>query len=213
MTMFEAGMDPLKVVITLTTLSFIPLLLVACTTFTRFVIVFSMLRFALGLQQTPPNIVIISLSVFLSLFVMKEPLTEVYDQSVTPYLSDTITAEEAFDKGKIVFTRFMSSYTNPDDLALFVTYDKKEMPESVEEVDFFHLVPAFLLSELKTAFKIGFMIFIPFLLVDLIVSSVLMSLGMIMLPPITVSLPIKIMLFVIIDGWNLVVQTLLMSAS
>ncbi|WP_164503621.1 flagellar type III secretion system pore protein FliP [Pleionea sediminis] len=203
--------DPMQILILVTSLSFIPLLVVAATTFTRFVIVFSMLRFALGLQQTPPNLVIITLSVFLSIFVMKDPLNELYSETITPYIAKELSAEDAFQKGSLTLTKFMVTQTKEEDLALFVKLSDSQMPKTVEEVEFTQIIPAFLLSELRTAFKIGFMIFLPFLLVDLVVSSVLMSLGMIMLPPVTISLPIKIMLFVLIDGWNLVVQSLISS--
>jgi flagellar biosynthetic protein FliP len=200
--------EPMQIFLLITSLSFLPLLLVAATTFTRFVIVFSMLRFALGLQQTPPNIVLISLSVFLTMFVMEQPLQSVYRDSLTPFLEKKISSEEAIESGKLVLTKFMVTQTREEDLALFVNLSKSKMPTNIEQVVFEQIVPAFLISELRTAFKIGFMIFLPFLLVDLVVSSVLMSLGMIMLPPVTISLPIKVMLFVLIDGWNLIVQSL-----
>ncbi|MCO7223702.1 flagellar type III secretion system pore protein FliP [Pleionea sp. CnH1-48] len=205
--------EPLEILIFLTALSVAPLLLVAVTSFTRFIIVFSMLRFALGLQQTPPNIILISISLFLTLFVMQEPLTKIHDEAVTPYMEKSLSSVEAIENAKDTMTRFMIQQTREEDLALIVRLAKESMPDTIEQVKFFHIVPAFLLSELRMAFKIGFVIFLPFLLVDLVVSSVLMSLGMIMLPPTTISLPIKIMLFVLIDGWNLIVQSLVASVS
>ena len=203
--------EPMEIILLLTSLSVLPFLLVAVTSFTRFIIVLSLLRFALGLQQTPPNIILIAISLFLTIFVMQEPLSEVRQVAVEPYMSKTLTSSEAIMVSTKVMTRFMVTQTREEDLALIVSLAQEKMPPTIEDVKFFHIVPAFLLSELRAAFKIGFIIFLPFLLVDLVVSSVLMSLGMIMLPPTTISLPIKIMLFVLIDGWNLIVQSLVSS--
>jgi flagellar biosynthesis protein FliP len=203
--------EPLRIVTILTLLSLVPMLFIAVTCFTRFVVVFSLLRFALGLQQTPPNIVLITLSLFLTFYVMGGTLEQINTTAVKPYVEQSISLPEAIDNVEDSFKSFMIRQTREEDLAAIVTMGGHEMPASIEEVRFFDLVPAFLLSELRTAFKIGFIIFVPFLLIDLVTSSILMSLGMIMLPPITVSLPIKIMLFVLIDGWSLISQSLVSS--
>ncbi|WP_261591542.1 flagellar type III secretion system pore protein FliP [Pseudoalteromonas holothuriae] len=201
----------LKTVLTLTVLSFIPVMLIAMTAFTRIVIVLSMLRHALGLQQTPPNIIIITLSLFLTFYTMLPVWEKVENEAVRPYVSDTINLETALDNGGKHMKAFMVSQTREEDFSAILEMAKKEPPKSIEEVSFSYLVPAFLLSELTTAFKIAFVIFIPFLLIDLVVASVLMSLGMIMLPPISIALPIKVMLFVLIDGWSLISQSLVSS--
>ncbi|MCF6437000.1 flagellar type III secretion system pore protein FliP [Pseudoalteromonas sp. MMG022] len=208
------GLTPeVKTVFTLTMLSFIPVLLIAMTAFTRIVIVLSMLRHALGLQQTPPNIIIITLSLFLTFYTMLPVWEKVENDAVRPYLSNAITLETALDKGGEYMKDFMVSQTREEDFAAILKMANKTPPQSVDQVSFSYLVPAFLLSELTTAFKIAFVIFIPFLLIDLVVASVLMSLGMIMLPPISIALPIKVMLFVLIDGWSLVSQSLVSSFS
>ena len=200
--------EPLKIVVGLSLLSLVPIVLVATTCFTRFIIVFSMLRFALGLQQTPPNVVLISLSIFLTIFVMSPTISELNSTAINPYISGEITEAEMLTLAKQSANRFMVSQTRKEDLALISRLAKSPMPNSLEEVKFTHLVPAFLLSELRTAFKIAFIIFLPFLLIDLVVSSVLMSLGMIMVPPTVISLPIKVLLFVVLDGWNLITESL-----
>ena len=203
--------EPLQIVIGLSLLSLVPLLLVATTCFTRFIIVFSMLRFALGLQQTPPNVVLISLSLFLSIFVMAPTINQIESQAVSPFIAGDISEAEMLANAKNAANQFMISQTRKEDLALITRLANEPMPQSASEVKFTQLVPAFLLSELRTAFKIAFVIFLPFLLIDLVVSSVLMSLGMIMVPPTTISLPIKVLLFVVLDGWNLITESLVTS--
>ncbi|OHU97348.1 flagellar biosynthetic protein FliP [Pseudoalteromonas byunsanensis] len=203
----------LKTVLTLTLLSFVPVILIAMTAFTRIVIVLSMLRHALGLQQTPPNIIIITLSLFLTFYTMLPVWEKVESDALRPYVSDTISLESALDQGGKHMKDFMISQTREEDFAAILNMANKTPPQSIDQVSFSYLVPAFLLSELTTAFKIAFVIFIPFLLIDLVVASVLMSLGMIMLPPISIALPIKVMLFVLIDGWSLVSQSLVSSFS
>lgn len=201
----------LKILFTLSALSLIPALLIAITAFTRIVIVLSLLRQALGLMQTPPNIVIITLSFFLTWFVMQPVFETVKKDAIVPYLEQSIPLSEALDKGFMPFRSFMISQTREEDFAAVLEMANVAVPQTAEEVDTEHLIPAFLLSELKTAFQIAFVIFIPFLLIDLVVASTLMALGMIMVPPISIALPIKIMLFVLIDGWTLVSQTVLSS--
>jgi flagellar biosynthesis protein FliP len=208
---FSGIAEPLQIVFGLSALSLIPLLLIATTCFTRFIIVFSMLRFALGLQQTPPNVVLISLSVFLSIFVMSPTLTKIENTAVSPLVSGEINEIQALASAKIASSQFMISQTREEDLSLVYRLSNTEMPTKFEDVEFIKLVPAYLLSELRTAFKIAFVIFLPFLMVDLIVSSILMSLGMIMVPPTTISLPIKVMLFVVLDGWVLITESLVSS--
>jgi flagellar biosynthetic protein FliP len=201
----------LKVLFTLTALSFIPALLIATTAFTRIVIVLSLLRQALGLMQTPSNVVIVSLSFFLTWFVMEPVFSKAKNEALIPYLEEQVTLTEAIDKGVSPFREFMISQTREEDFAAVLTMANVTVPATVNEVKTEHLIPAFMLSELRTAFEIAFVIFIPFLLIDLVVASVLMALGMIMVPPISIALPIKIMLFVLIDGWTLVSQSVLAS--
>lgn len=203
----------LKTVLTLTLLSFIPVMLVAMTAFTRIIIVLSMLRHALGLQQTPPNIIIITLSLFLTFYTMQPVWEKVESEAVRPYVNDSISLEIALANGGKHMKEFMVSQTREEDFSAILTMARKESPKTIDDVSFSYLVPAFLLSELTTAFKIAFVIFIPFLLIDLVVASILMSLGMIMLPPISIALPIKVMLFVLIDGWSLISQSLVSSFS
>lgn len=198
----------LRILLALTLISLIPGLLVAMTAFTRIVIVLSMLRHALGMPETPPNVVVIGLALFLTLFTMLPVVNEINEIAVAPYLADKIPVQEAAQKALAPLREFMLRQTREQDLSLMMELAKAPPPKTVEEVQLAHLVPAFMLSELRTAFQIGFVIFLPFLLVDLIVSSVLMSMGMLMVPPIVISLPIKVMMFVLIDGWSLVVRSL-----
>ncbi len=198
----------LKLVALLTSLSFIPILLIAVTSFTRIIIVLSMLRHALGLQQTPPNIVLITLALFLSIYTMRPVWEEINTQAVTPYVNKTMKLDKAIEHGIIPLKKFMIHETRDEDFEAVFKMSKTDVPTRVEDVELSILIPAFLMSELTTAFKIAFVIFIPFLLIDLVVASVLMSLGMIMLPPISIALPIKVMLFVLIDGWSLISQSL-----
>lgn len=195
----------------LTVLSLAPGILIMLTSFTRIVVVLSMLRNALGLQQTPPNTVIISLALFLTLFTMMPVAKMIYYEAYVPYQAKTISNEVALGNALKPLQRFMLKQTREKDLQLILQLAKEPLPAHAEDVKFYQLVPAFLLSELQTAFQIGFMIFLPFLLVDLIVSGILMTMGMMMMPPMTISLPIKILLFVLIDGFDLVVQALVSS--
>lgn len=210
--LFDFGSNtPVGVFALLTLLSFIPFMVIALTTFTRNVVVLSFVRHALGLQTTPPNIVLIVLAGFLTLAVMSPTLLEAYEAGARPYLSGEMGAEASAQKAWTPLRDFMITQTHEDDLRLIYGLSKEALPATAELVSPVRLVPAFMLSELKTAFQIGFMIFLPFLIIDLIVAAILMSLGMIMVPPITISLPIKIMLFLLIDGWGLIAQTLIRS--
>lgn len=199
----------LRQVAMLTALSLLPALLIAMTSFTRIVIVLSMLRTALGLQQTPPNAVVITLSLFLALFSMMPVLQSAKDRGLDPWLANGISTETAVTEGFQPFKQFMIRQTREGDLRAVVDMAGARQPRTMDEVQALHLIPAFMLSELRTAFQIGFVIFLPFLLIDLVVAAILMALGMIMVPPATVSLPLKVLLFLLINGWVLVAQALL----
>jgi flagellar biosynthesis protein FliP len=199
----------LRVFLGLTALSFIPAALICMTSFVRIVIVLSMLRHAVGLMETPPNMVIITLALFLTLFSMQPVLERVNNLAVQPYVSGKAKIGDAIDKGKAPIKEFMIRQTREQDLMLMIEVAGAQRPASIEDVNLLHLIPAFMLSELRAAFQIGFIIFLPFLLIDLIVASVLMALGMMMVPPSTVSVPLKLLLFVLIDGWNIVTRALL----
>lgn len=208
---YEKVAPELKTILILTSLSFIPVILIATTAFTRIIIVLSMLRHALGLQQTPPNTVLLTLALFLTLFTMR-PVWEVIDaNAIKPFLKEEIGLAAAIEKAETPLKAFMIKQTREEDFTAVIEMSESPMPDSMEDVELDILVPAFLMSELTTAFKMAFVIFIPFLLVDLVVASVLMSLGMIMVPPISIALPIKVMLFVLIDGWSLVSNSIVTS--
>ncbi len=202
-----------KIILGLTVLSLAPAILIAMTSFTRIVIVLSMLRHAFGMQQTPPNTVIISLALFLTLFNMLPSLKQIQNEAFQPYMDGQIETQEAIDRGIFHLRTFMVRQTREEDLMLMVDVAKAPQPTLMDDIDTILLIPAFMLSELKSAFQIGFVIFLPFLLIDLVVASVLMSMGMLMVPPMMISLPIKVLMFVLIDGWNLVVYSLLNSFS
>ncbi|WP_110112819.1 flagellar type III secretion system pore protein FliP [Bacillus sp. CGMCC 1.16541] len=201
----------IKLLLLLTVLSLAPGILILMTCFTRIVIVLSFVRTSLGTQQMPPNQVIIGLSLFLTFFIMAPTFSQVNEQALQPLFNNQIDLEEAYEKAALPVKEFMSNHTRQKDLALFLGYAQMEKPKSIEDIPLTALVPAFAISEIKTAFQIGFMIFIPFLVIDMIVASVLMSMGMMMLPPVMISLPFKILLFVLVDGWNLVIKSLLLS--
>lgn len=201
--------DALRIVALLSVLSLLPAILIAMTSFTRTIIVLSMLRHAFGMQDTPPNLVILSLAMFLTLFTMSPALDQIYDQSVVPFSENKLSLRDTVTKGVEPLRTFMARQTRENDLALIFEVAKVPVPDSIEQVRTVHLVPAFLLSEIKTAFQIGFVIFLPFLLLDLVVASILMSMGMLMVPPTVISLPLKVLMFVMIDGWGLVVRALL----
>jgi flagellar biosynthesis protein FliP len=201
----------LKVLLGLTVLSLAPAFLIALTSFTRIVIVLSMLRHAIGMPETPPNTVLITLSLFLTLFTMMPVFERVNDEAYQPFVAGQIDAQAALDKGLVPLREFMMRQTREPDLALMVEVAKRPPPQSPEEVSSVLLIPAFMLSELKSAFQIGFVIFLPALLIDLVAASVLMSMGMFMVPPVMISLPIKVLMFVLIDGWNIVLRSLVAS--
>ncbi len=198
----------LQILAIMTALTFLPALLMMMTSFTRIIIVFSILRQALGLQQSPSNQILIGLALFLTLFIMQPVLNKVNEDALQPYINQQIGAQEALAKTAAPFHAFMLAQTRESDIALFVGIAKHPPIAEPEETPFSILVPAFIISELKTAFQIGFIIFIPFLVIDIVVSSVLMAMGMMMLSPLIISLPFKIMLFVLVDGWAMIVGTL-----
>jgi flagellar biosynthetic protein FliP len=198
----------LQILAIMTALTFLPALLMMMTSFTRIIIVFSILRQALGLQQSPSNQILIGLALFLTLFIMQPVLDKVNQDALQPYINQQISAQDALAKTAAPFHAFMLAQTRESDIALFVGIAKHPPIALPEETPFTILVPAFIISELKTAFQIGFIIFIPFLVIDIVVSSVLMAMGMMMLSPLIISLPFKIMLFVLVDGWAMIVGTL-----
>ena len=198
----------LQILLLMTLLGFLPAMLMMMTCFTRFIIVMAILRQAIGLQQSPPNQVLIGIALCLTLLVMRPVGQEIYEQAYAPFEADEITLQQGLDAAKYSLSRFMAAQTNGNSLATILELTGQPMPDSLEELDFFVLLPAFVLSELKTAFLIGFTLFIPFLIIDLIVSSVLMAMGMMMLSPMMISLPFKLMIFVLVDGWDLLVGTL-----
>jgi len=201
----------IQMIALLTVLSLAPSILVMMTSFTRIVVVLSLLRTALGTATTPPNAVIMSLALFLTAFVMGPALQQSYDQGVRPLIANQITAEQAFDRGVQPLRAFMQQNVRAQDLKLFMDMAKEPPPAKPEDLSLRVLVPAFMISELKRAFEIGFLLFLPFLIIDLVVASVLMSMGMMMLPPVVVSLPFKLIFFVLVDGWSLVAGSLIQS--
>ena len=201
----------LQVLLILTVLSVAPAILLMTTAFTRIIIVLSFVRQAMGTQNTPPNQVLLGLALFLTLFVMAPTLNALNDRAVQPYMAERITQQQALEQSVAVMRDFMFSQVQESELQLFIEITKEEQPENPKEVSTLILVPAFMLSELKRAFQMGFMIYVPFLVIDMLVSSVLMAMGMMMLPPIVISLPFKLLLFVLVDGWQLVVGSLMQS--
>jgi flagellar biosynthetic protein FliP len=198
----------LQILVLMTVLTLLPSILMMMTSFTRIIVVFAILRQALGLQQTPSNQVLVGLALFLSLFIMTPVFEEANRVGLQPYLAEELSPVQAAENALVPFREFMLAQTREDDLALFLRISKSEKPLSPQDVSFFILAPAFVTSELKTAFQIGFLLFIPFLVIDLVVASVLMSMGMMMLSPIIISLPFKLMLFVLVDGWAMVIGSL-----
>jgi flagellar biosynthetic protein FliP len=198
-----------QLIVLVTLLGVAPSLLLLCTAFTKIVVVLSLTRSAMGTQGVPPNQVLVGLALFLSLFVMGPVVDAVNDKGISPYMSGAKTASQAFDDGVVPLREFMLEHTRDEELALMTKAARQPLPEDRESVSLRTLIPAFVISELRGAFIIGFVVFIPFLVVDIVVSAILMSLGMVMLPPALVSLPFKLLLFVLIDGWTLIVTTLL----
>lgn len=207
----DALAAPLKALGLITVLSLAPYIIIMMTPYIRVVIVFSMLRSAMGTQQTPPNQVIIAFSFFVTLYILNPVLTEINEKALQPYLKRQITQEQFIQISSNIYKRFMYKHTKPEDLAFFIQYAKIKKPEKPEDIPLQVLIPAYLLSELKAAFIIGFLIYLPFLVIDMIVGSVLMAMGMFMMSPMVVSLPFKLLLFVSIDGWKLITEGLIKS--
>ena len=203
--------NAIKMVMVLTVLTLAPAILIMMTGFTRILIVLSFLRQAMGVQQLPPNQLLVGLSLFLTFFVMGPAFTEINQNAVQPYLSGNLGQEQAMDNALAPLRRFMFTQTRDQDLGLFVKLSKMAAPKTRADVPTIVLVPAFVVSELKTAFMIGFIIFLPFLIIDILAASVLMAMGMMMVPPIVISLPFKIMLFVLVDGWTLLIGSMVKS--
>jgi flagellar biosynthetic protein FliP len=201
----------IQMIAMLTVLSLAPSILVMMTSFTRIIVVLSLLRTALGTATAPPNAVIVSLALFLTAFVMGPALQQAYDTGVKPLIANEITTEQAFERGAIPLRAFMEKNVREKDLKLFIDMAKMPPPATPQDISLRILVPAFMISELKRAFEIGFLLFLPFLIIDLVVASVLMSMGMMMLPPVVVSLPFKLIFFVLVDGWSLVAGSLIQS--
>ncbi len=201
----------IQTLLLLTSLTFIPALVLMMSSFTRIIIVLSLLRLALGTQTSPPNQVLIGLALFLTLFVMSPVIDRVYNEAYLPFSEDEISIMEAADKASVPIKKFMLHQTRETDLALFIQISGNDEIDSSENVPLKILVPAYITSELKTAFQIGFIVFIPFLIIDMVVASVLMSMGMMMLSPMIISLPFKLMLFVLVDGWHLLIGSLTQS--
>mgnify|MGYP000567871243 CR=1 FL=1 len=201
----------LQIFVLLTVLSLAPAILILTTSFTRIIIVFSLLRSALGTQQSPPNQVLIGLAMFLTFFIMAPVWNDINTKAFDPYMSNRISQQNALDQATVSIKKFMAKYTREKDLGLFVRISGIKAPRNINDIPLWVMIPAFVISELKTAFIIGFVIYIPFLVIDMIVAAVLMAMGMMMLPPIMISLPLKLMLFVLIDGWFLLIGSLVKS--
>jgi flagellar biosynthetic protein FliP len=201
----------ISIILMLTVLSIAPAILVLMTSFTRIVIVLSFVRTSLATQQMPPNQVLIGLALFMTLFVMSPTLSDINKQALQPYHKNEINQTQALQKASLPMKHFMGAQVREKDLKLFLDYSKAERPTGIDDTPLTALIPAFAIGELKRAFEMGFMIFIPFLVIDMVISSTLMAMGMMMLPPVMISLPFKILLFILVDGWYLVVKSLLLS--
>lgn len=201
----------LEIIALLTILALAPAILVLMTPFTRLVVVFHFLRQAIGTQSSPPNQVIVGLALFMTFFIIKPVAQDIYDNALNPYLENRIDYVEAFDKAQKPIRSFLLINTREADIALFVKSSKSKKPENKDEVSLLLLIPAYVISELKTAFIIGFVLYVPFIVIDMVVASVLLAMGMMMLPPVMISLPFKLMLFVLVDGWNILTGSLIKS--
>jgi flagellar biosynthetic protein FliP len=201
----------LQLIALLTILSLAPSIVIMTTSFVRIIVVLSLLRTGLGLQQSPPNAVLVSLAMFLTAFIMAPVFTQSYNEGLRPLLDNEMSMTEAFGPATEPLKTFMLMHTREDDLGLFIDMAQTAAPETPEETSFFVVAPAFMISELRRAFEIGFLLFIPFLVIDLVVASILMSMGMMMLPPVVISLPFKLIFFVLVDGWRLVTGSLVQS--
>ncbi len=207
----EEVVGTVQILLLLTLLALVPAIVLLMTSFTRIVIVLAFVRSALATQQTPPNQVLIGLALFLTFFIMAPVYQQLNTEAVQPYLEGAITQDEALEIGAVPLREFMLEQTREKDLALFLNIARAERPQTREDLELHVLIPAFVISELKTAFQMGFLIFVPFLVIDMVVASTLMSMGMFMLPPVMISLPFKLLLFVLADGWHLVVKSLVES--
>lgn len=203
--------NAVSLLLLITVLSIAPAFMMMMTSFTRIIIVLGFVRRALGTQSLPPNQVMVGLALFLTLFIMTPTFNRVNKEAIQPYLADQITQEQGLENAKNAVRDFMIKQTRKNDLALFIRLAKEERPKTIADVSFTTLIPAFITSELKTAFQMGFVIFLPFLVIDMVISAILMALGMMMLPPVTISMPFKILLFVLVDGWTLLMQSLVAS--
>jgi flagellar biosynthesis protein FliP len=203
--------DSIKIVLMLTILTLAPAILILMTSFTRIIVIFSFLRQALGTQQMPPNQLLVGLSLFLTFFIMRPAFNEINNEALKPFLDGSIKQEVALETGLLPLRKFMFKQTRPEDLTLFLNLSGQEKAKTRADVETMVLIPAFVISELKTSFQIGFIIYLPFLIIDMVIASVLMAMGMMMLPPVVISLPFKIMLFVIVDGWSLIVGSMVKS--
>ena len=203
------GAQTLEILMLMTTVSLLPSILIMMTSFTRIIIILSFLRNAMGVQQLPPNMVLIGISIFLTLFIMSPVIDDINQNAYTPYTSQQITQEQAIERAQVPLREFMLRQTETGTLNMYAEFSGQELSENVSEIPMKIVVPAFMTTELKRAFVIGFLLFIPFMLIDLIVASTLMSMGMMMLPPAMISLPFKILLFITIDGWNLLFSTII----
>ena len=201
----------LQILMIITLLTLAPSLIISMTSFTRFLIVFSLLRHAMGTNQVPPNQTMVGLALFMTFIVMSPTIKEIHEKAYTPLTQNQITQQEALGIAGDSLKSFMLKYTREKDLALFLSLVEKEKPQTKKELSLIHIIPAFVISELKTSFQIGFMIYLPFLVIDIVVSSVLLAMGMLVLPPVIISLPFKLMLFILVDGWNLIVGSLVKS--
>ncbi len=209
----EEVVGTIQILLLLTLLALVPAIILLMTSFTRIVIVLAFVRSALATQQTPPNQVLIGLALFLTFFIMAPVYQQLNTEALQPYMEGAITQEEALQVGAVPLRQFMLNQTREKDLALFLNIARAERPQTREDLELHVLIPAFVISELKTAFQMGFLIFVPFLVIDMVVASTLMSMGMFMLPPVMISLPFKLLLFVLADGWHLVVKSLVESFS
>ena len=202
---------PVQILVLLTLMTFIPAIIISLTSFTRIIIVFHFLRQALGTQEAPSNQILIGLTLFISLFIMNPTLTAIYDQAYSPWSKGEISQDQAIEKGVAPLKQFMLKSTREKDLKLFVDMSGDAKPKGPQDLSMKTVMPAFMISEIKTAFQIGFVLFLPFLVIDMVVSSVLLSMGMMQLPPAMVSLPFKILLFIMVDGWDLIISSLVKS--
>lgn len=203
--------DSIKIILILTILTLAPAILILMTCFTRIIVIFSFLRQALGTQQMPPNQLLVGLSLFLTFFIMRPAFTEINNEALRPFLNGEMKQELALSTGLLPLRKFMFKQTRSEDLQLFLGLSGNKKAKTRKDVETMVLIPAFVISELKTAFQIGFIIYLPFLIIDMVIASVLMAMGMMMLPPVVISLPFKIMLFVIVDGWSLIVGSMVKS--